>query len=322
MVAHSLPTSKTNRVDESRAVVAPDTRDRPDVDEAGSTPQTPLAISSASDSEDSEDSEDEEFQETSEKNAGEAAGTAVELLNGHLKQKWREDGEDRNGEDADFAAAGADHEDVEGVTDEREAGEDELEEPSFGDMLRARHPEQIDVVASFPQPHQDRQALIAASGDRTLSVPSANSLGIVLTQALKTNDKDLLESVFRTANTPDVRATTERLSSPHAAVLLQRLAERIHKRPGRTGKLMAWVHWTVVAHGAYLATQPELMKKLSSLSQVIRDAVVLRHSRAHAFSHLLPALPSLYQRIVHRSSIGLDDTTSAGVQSSRDRSPK
>src|SRR5436305_8171617 len=45
----------------------------------------------------------------------------------------------------------------------------------------------------------------------------------------------------------------------------------MHKRPGRAGSLMVWVQWTLVAHGGYLATQPDLMKKLTTLKRVIDD---------------------------------------------------
>lgn len=34
---------------------------------------------------------------------------------------------------------------------------------------------------------------------------------------------------------------------------------------------MTWVQWSLVAHGGYLANQPELMKKLKSLGTVVRE---------------------------------------------------
>jgi U3 small nucleolar RNA-associated protein 5 len=52
---------------------------------------------------------------------------------------------------------------------------------------------------------------------------------------------------------------------------MQRLAERIHRRPGRTGHLMTWIQWSLVAHGGYLVTQPEIMGKLRALNQVLRE---------------------------------------------------
>ena len=166
-----------------------------------------------------------------------------------------------------------------GATDDRMEGvegtnpddaEEEQGEASFGDMLRARHPDTIDVQASFGAP-AERSALVPANENRAIAAPSATSLGTVLTQALKTNDKDLLESCFQVTELASIRSTIQRLQSHQASVLLQRLAERIHKRPGRTSNLMVWVQWTLVTHGGYLATQPEVMKRIRSLSQVVRE---------------------------------------------------
>ena len=145
----------------------------------------------------------------------------------------------------------------------------ETEEPSFGDLIRANAPEAVDVQASFID--SNAQSLVPA-GDRSLQqLPSGMSLGTVLTQSLRTNDTNLLESCFHVKDLPMVRATIERLDSSFATVLLQRLAERLHSRPGRAGSLMVWIQWTLVAHGGYLAGQPEVMRKLASLHRVVRD---------------------------------------------------
>jgi U3 small nucleolar RNA-associated protein 5 len=96
-------------------------------------------------------------------------------------------------------------------------------------------------------------------------------LGTVLSQALKTNDVSLLESCFHTQDILTIRATIQRLASPLAGILLQKLAERLHKRPGRAGSLMVWVQWTLVTHGGYLATQADLIKKLAELNRVIDE---------------------------------------------------
>ncbi|MCJ1271997.1 Small subunit (SSU) processome component [Lobaria immixta] len=159
---------------------------------------------------------------------------------------------------------------AEDVTPEGDESEEppEPQTPSFGELLRANAPEPVDVQAAFAVP--DEQAL-APAGERGLDLPSGMSLGTVLTQSLRTNDVKLLETCFHVKDLSIVRATVERLDSSLATVLLQRLAERLHSRPGRAGSLMVWVQWTLVAHGGYLANQPELMKKLTSLYQVVKD---------------------------------------------------
>ncbi len=156
-------------------------------------------------------------------------------------------------------------------------GEDEdIGEPSFGDLIRTNAPEAVDVQASFIDPNA--QSLVPA-GDRSLQqLPSGMSLGTVLTQSLRTNDTNLLETCFHVRDLATIRATIERLDSSFATVLLQRLAERLHSRPGRAGSLMVWIQWTLVAHGGYLAGQPEVMKRLASLHRVVKDRANSLHS--------------------------------------------
>lgn len=184
----------------------------------------------------------------------------------------REGGE-KSGSDADVEM-----EDVEtkkdslqeGLDTDAVPGEDEgTGEPSFGDLIRANAPEAVDVQDSFIDPNA--QSLVPA-GDRSLQpLPSGMSLGTVLTQSLRTNDINLLETCFHVKDLATIRATIERLDSSFATVLLQRLAERLHSRPGRAGSLMVWIQWTLVAHGGYLVGQPEVMKKLASLHRVVKD---------------------------------------------------
>lgn len=150
---------------------------------------------------------------------------------------------------------------VEASEDNEEAGE-----PSFGDLVRANQSEVIDVAGAFEDP--DSKALAYPTKSQT---PSGASLGTVLTQALKTNDVALLESCLHTTDVNTIRATIQRLDSTLAGSLLQKLAERLHKRPGRAGSLMVWVQWTLVTHGGYLATQPDLIKKLAGLNRVLEE---------------------------------------------------
>ena len=156
--------------------------------------------------------------------------------------------------------------------------DEETGELSFGDLIRANAPEAVDVQASFVDPDPNPHSLVP-SGDRSLQqLPSGMSLGTVLTQSLRTNDVNLLETCFHVKDLATVRATIERLDSSFATVLLQRLAERLHSRPGRAGSLMVWIQWTLIAHGGYLAGQPEVMKKLASLHRVVKDRANSLHS--------------------------------------------
>ncbi|TVY81021.1 U3 small nucleolar RNA-associated protein [Lachnellula suecica] len=196
--------------------------------------QEVLEISSDSSSEGGEDSEEESADEQDEDEA-----------------------QPISGEDVSMADADAEEDDAQ-----------ENGEPSFGDLVRANASEPIDVAGAFEDPSS--RTLAYPQGSQ-IQPPSGASLGTVLTQALKTNDVSLLESCLHTTDVPTIRATIQRLDSPLAGTLLQKLAERLHRRPGRAGSLMVWVQWTLVTHGGYLSTQKDLIKKLAELNKVIDE---------------------------------------------------
>lgn len=188
-----------------------------------------------------------------------------------------EDDEEELSEEDDEAAEELDDQEDESPADAADismddaAPEDEEDqenaEPSFGELVRANASEPIDVAAF------DAASPGSKAYPKTVQVqaPSGASLGTVLAQALRTNDVSLLESCLHTTDLNTIRATIQRLDSPLAGTLLQKLAERLHRRPGRAGSLMVWVQWTLVTHGGYLATQKDLIKKLAELNRVIDE---------------------------------------------------
>jgi U3 small nucleolar RNA-associated protein 5 len=139
--------------------------------------------------------------------------------------------------------------------------------PTFGELLQAHAPDEVDVDASYSDSHDDFNTVTTLR----LSAPSAGSLGIVLAEALKTNDRRRLDECFSINELDSIRTTVERLPSHLVAKLLQKLAERLHKRPGRGGQVMVWMQWSLIAHGAYLAAQPEVVKQLTDLSRILRQ---------------------------------------------------
>lgn len=201
----------------------------------------------------------------------------------HLANGTANDTADFSGEDAD--QDGDSDSDIAEDDDQHQPqdpsipnDQDEDLEPSFGDLLLARSERgeaptiEINADSNIASTQQ-----IIPRDERSLAIPSANSLGTVLSQALKTNDVDLLESCLQVPNLDSIRATIERLHSTQAAVLLQKLAERMHRRPGRAGSLMIWVQWTVVSHGGHLAASPDATKNLLSLYRVVKQRSTALH---------------------------------------------
>ena len=273
-LTNGTPSTKTSRVDESHAVVAPDTGAGAEEDEIVVKPKKEVIdISSAEESSEYEDS-DEEPDHAKEVDAD----GSLPLTNGHVSDTSESESDQeeeeavQDGEQEEQVVVGA--KDVDMADDyqqEAEPVEAEAEpaEPSFGEMLQARHPTPIDLRA-LSDPLAGSRAMISAPSNGPLAVPQGLSLSTTLTQALNTNDKDNLERCFQSNDKDTIRATIQRLPSRQAATLLQRLAERIHRRPGRTGNLMIWVQWSLICHGGYLATQPDVMAQLRSLSRVVK----------------------------------------------------
>ena len=197
------------------------------------------------------------------------------------EQPYASNGALTNGTDGENAVSSKENND-EAAEDEEDkdqdmvdAEEDVAEEPTFGELLRANEPDEIDVDAAFDNPespsHPKTLQLAQSTSQKTLSVPTGTSLTTVLTQALRTNDNELLESCFRMNDGDSIRSTIDNLQSNLVSQLLQRIAERLYKRPGRAGNLMIWVQWSIVAHGGYLASQPAVVKQMASLNRVLRE---------------------------------------------------
>ena len=249
---HGAKDMGKTHVDDSHTVIA-NGGDADDVSMADEQPEV-ISISSAEEDTDSEEDEDDN-------------APAGSLESKKSNPEGVEEGDTRGGEDVNMEDI-EEQEESKGVKEDMEAEEEEGE-PSFGDLIRANAAQPIEVQAAFTDPNA--QSLVPTGEKGLQQLPSGMSLGAVLTQSLRTNDTNLLETCFHVKELSSIRATIERLDSSFATILLQRLAERLHSRPGRAGSLMVWIQWTLVAHGGYLAGQPEIMKKLASLHRVVRD---------------------------------------------------
>ncbi|KAJ5101643.1 Small-subunit processome Utp12 [Penicillium alfredii] len=162
-------------------------------------------------------------------------------------------------------------EDVEmqNASESEEEPEEDGAEPSFGELLRANTGQEVDVEAELDDDVLQGALVPGKPKAAVQQIPSGVSLATVLTQSLKTNDSGMLESCFHTGDTTIIRTTIQRLESSLAAILLQKLAERLSSRPGRYGHLLVWVQWTCVAHGGALAGHPKLLKRIATLYKVM-----------------------------------------------------
>uniref|UniRef100_L2FLS9 Small nucleolar ribonucleoprotein complex component n=1 Tax=Colletotrichum fructicola (strain Nara gc5) TaxID=1213859 RepID=L2FLS9_COLFN len=218
VVKPSIRAPKTT-IDESRAAVSA----TDSLQAAVKGDAEPIEISSDEDSE--EDASDEEME------SPDAEAEAKEPVNG-----TEEETAENQAQKTDAAAAESD---------------DEAGSPSFGELLRGT----IDVPAILAQQEASKE-VVPSSSRKNLAAPSLSSLSTVLTQALKTEDNDLLESCLQVNQVATIQQTIERLDSSLA---------------GAGPSLMVWVKWTLVSHGGALAVQPKVLERLLALQKVLNE---------------------------------------------------
>ncbi|KAL4792124.1 Dip2/Utp12 family-domain-containing protein [Aspergillus venezuelensis] len=181
------------------------------------------------------------------------------------KQQKQKEAAESDVEMKNAAESGAEDE----SEDNEDEDDDEAAEPTFGELMRAHAAEEIDVEGELDDDVHTRSLIPGKPITTVQAIPSGVSLSTVLSQSLKTNDNDMLEACFHTGDAGTIRTTIQRLDSPLAATLLQRLAERLSARPGRYGHLLVWVQWTCIAHGGALAGNKDLLKQMSTLFKVM-----------------------------------------------------
>lgn len=110
-------------------------------------------------------------------------------------------------------------------------------------------------------------------------IPKADSLQSILTQALRTNDSAMLESVLAVSDLSIIRNTVQRLPTQQILPFLKAIVDKFQAKPAR-GTLILWIQAVLKQHTAYLITVPDLVKTLSGLYLVV-------DSRLASFKKLL-----------------------------------
>jgi U3 small nucleolar RNA-associated protein 5 len=106
----------------------------------------------------------------------------------------------------------------------------------------------------------------------------ADSLGVLLTQALRSGDRALLERCVGVSDTRVVNNTVRRLLPADAAAFLRAAVERLQSKPARGGQLAAWIRAVLVHHTAYLMASPGVQAVLTSLYQTIESRLAMQRT--------------------------------------------
>lgn len=261
MVARMLERfeAKDKKYNESRAVVKSGVVNG-DIDMADAKPDVVEISSDESSEEDSEDDDEDDDDDDGKQNEEQETGK----MKAKKARRWK---------DEQVAVGIQKKRDYEArrKAQEEEDEEDDDAAPTFGEILAREYPtEAIDVEAAFADEEAPNQ-LVPTQGAQLTTRINAGTLTTVLSQALKTNDREMFENCLSLNDVDAIRSTIEKLPSTQIATLLLRLSEKLYRRPGRAGLLMIWVQWSLVSHGGYLTSQPEVMNMLAKLKAVINE---------------------------------------------------
>ena len=106
-------------------------------------------------------------------------------------------------------------------------------------------------------------------GDDKAMVPRADSLQVLLSQALQAEDNSLIEQCLCVQDEKMISKTIRRLRSADAAKLLVISISKLESRPQRAINLIPWVRAVLLQHASYLMSTPSMRPVLLSLYQII-----------------------------------------------------
>ncbi|KAJ3089305.1 Small subunit (SSU) processome component [Physocladia obscura] len=135
-------------------------------------------------------------------------------------------------------------------------------------------------TADIPETQSDKKIASSKKLPPGLATPTATSLYNLLTQAIHSGDKQLLEQCLQVSDSIVITASVKRLNPGHVVPFLNMLTTRLQIKPTRAAKLIEWIRAVVVCHAAFLMTNPALVVQLSSLHATLT-------ARTETFSKLL-----------------------------------
>ncbi|XP_006816305.1 WD repeat-containing protein 43-like [Saccoglossus kowalevskii] len=119
---------------------------------------------------------------------------------------------------------------------------------------------------------------LASQNLQMSSIPQSDSLVLLLTQGLQSQDKQILSRVLKYGSESLITNTVKRLPVQLVVLFAEELALRINSEPERGTILLKWVKALLTLHASYLSTFPEVIKKLSTLYQMM-DTRVLTYTK-------------------------------------------
>lgn len=115
--------------------------------------------------------------------------------------------------------------------------------------------------------------------DKVTAVPEgpikADSLGVLLLQAIRSEDAALLERCLNVSNDNVIKNTVARLPPTAALSFVNAVVARLQTRPARGAQMARWLRAALVAHTAHLVSSPAAAPALMSLYQTLETRITM-----------------------------------------------
>jgi hypothetical protein len=124
---------------------------------------------------------------------------------------------------------------------------------------KALHARIKDEMSSASPPVQNKVAMTA-------------SLVTVITQAIHTDDQQMLNDILKEGCQPiQIETTVRRLEPGVALDLLHKCTEIFQKEPTRAQEVLSWIKEVVKTHATFLVSQPNIAVYLAPVQHVIKE---------------------------------------------------
>lgn len=192
-----------------------------------------------------------------------------------------------------------------------------VEGPTFAERLAALQLQENGAQQAAQQAKQDTPA----AGAPPVGPLKADSLSVLLSQALQSSDRVLLERCLTVRNEEVIRKTVIRLSSSDAALFLKAAVQRLQSAPNRGEQLSSWIRAVLISHAGSLVAMQGMQHTLAYLYQLIESRlasyqsllalagrldVVLAHAQRAATADVVQS--SAFDGPLVTVEVGIDDT--------------
>lgn len=159
------------------------------------------------------------------------------------------------------------------VNEEEEEEEEEREEeeeeggaePTLGERVAALQVNRSHAEHQDAHPAQDREA----GGAGPIPPLKADSLSVLLSQAVQSNDTYLIEQCLAVRSEEIIVKTIKRLSPVDALGFFQIAVGKLRSTPSRAEVLLVWIRAILLHHTAYLTSSSTARETMSFLYQTI-----------------------------------------------------